>query len=196
MTEGLAGLPGSRSFTNGQSAGCCTALSIQAWGDDSGHTQIRPSSTCHPPRQASRRGHKSSTDSWIRHCLCGETPSFSWQAAHLGRVGCHAGALARAGGLLCLGAVVGCLGDGSCLAGPRKAPAMVRALQGPIRGLYPALRQRRQPAGVLHPAQVLCPAKQITAATSAVQLPVHEAQQLYHGANVAVSAEHCTVVRL
>ena len=41
------------------------------------------------------------------------TPS---EDTHLCGVRCHARALAGAGGLFGLGAVVGCLGDGGCLA--------------------------------------------------------------------------------
>lgn len=61
----------------------------------------------------------------------------------------HAGALAGAGGFLHVGAVVGGLRDGGGPAVAAEAPAVVRALQRPVRRLYPALRQRRQPAAAM-----------------------------------------------
>ena len=47
VREVASHVPGSTSFTRGQNAGCCAALSIHASGDDSGHTQTRPNSTWH-----------------------------------------------------------------------------------------------------------------------------------------------------
>ena len=95
----------------------------------------------------------------------------AFRGSHLCGVCCHAGALARAGRLLGLGAVVGGLGDGSCLARPCKPPAVVRALQRSVRRLYPALRQRRQPVDKTRLAHELCDTRETTADTSAWQHP-------------------------
>lgn len=62
--------PGTTSLTSWHSAGCFAALSIQASGEDSGHTHTRPSSTCRSHAMA----HVSSYHSRCREFGAKETP--------------------------------------------------------------------------------------------------------------------------